>query len=192
MLVPAVEGQDAYWTNGELMLAEAPMIEDPEWEAPEAPLIADPNWEAVEGEEAPMIPDPEWEMPSAPMIVDPAFTFVEAVEAIPKTYTLVEDAELLAQKQIKLKELEKQAKIAQGRADRAKCETALDLVAGYNRDRLLSMEQITQMQQMFAQAEALLRANRPDFAAQVISAIEPDGLLITQEMKDDVLSILQG
>lgn len=84
------------------------------------------------------------------------------------------------------------AKIAQGRADRAKCETALDLVAGYNRDRALSIEQITQMQQMFAQAEALLRANRPDFAAQVISGIVPDGEIITQEMKDDVLSILQN
>jgi hypothetical protein len=85
----------------------------------------------------------------------------------------------------------KAERIAQGRADRAKCEMALDLVAGYNRQRSLSIEQITQMQSMFAQAEALLRANRPDFAAQVISAIEPDGVIITQEMKDDVLSVLQ-
>jgi hypothetical protein len=85
----------------------------------------------------------------------------------------------------------KAQRIAQGRADRVKCEMALDLVAGYNRERSLTIEQITQMQSTFAQAEALLRANRPDFAAQVISAIEPDGVIITQEMKDDVLSVLQ-
>jgi hypothetical protein len=80
--------------------------------------------------------------------------------------------------------------IASGRADRAKCETALDYIAGVNRSRALTIEQITQMQQAFAQAEALLRASRPDFATQVISAIVPDGELITQEMKDQVLAIL--
>lgn len=82
------------------------------------------------------------------------------------------------------------AQIASGRVDRAKCETALDYIAGVNRSRALTIEQITQMQQAFAQAEALLRASRPDFATQVIAAIVPDGVLITQEMKDQVLAIL--
>ena len=81
-------------------------------------------------------------------------------------------------------------RIQLGRQDRIKCEATLDLIAGYNRERSLTIEQITQMQSMFAQAESLLRANRPDFAAQVINAIEPDGVIITQEMKDDVLSLL--
>jgi hypothetical protein len=80
--------------------------------------------------------------------------------------------------------------IASGRADRAKCETALDYIAGVNRDRELTIEQITQMQQTFAQAEALLRASRPDFASMVISQIVPDSELVTQEMKDQVLAIL--
>lgn len=79
-----------------------------------------------------------------------------------------------------------------GRLDRQKCESALDVIAGYNRERTLTIEQITQMQQTFAQAETLLRASRPDFASQVITAIVPDGELITQEMKDDVLGILNG
>jgi hypothetical protein len=85
----------------------------------------------------------------------------------------------------------KQARIARGKEDRQKCENALDLIAGYNRERTLTIEQITQMQQTFAQAEALLRANRPDFAKQVIQAIQPDGTLITSEMKADVLAILE-
>jgi hypothetical protein len=83
-----------------------------------------------------------------------------------------------------------QAKIQKGREDRRKCETVLDLIAGYNRDRQLSIEQITQMQQTFAQAESMLRASRPDFAKQIITSITPDGVLITQEMKDICLSIL--
>jgi hypothetical protein len=83
-----------------------------------------------------------------------------------------------------------QAKIQKGKADRIKCERVLDLVAGYNRDRELSIEQITQMQQSFSQAEAMLRANRPDFAKQLISAITPDEVLITTEMKNICLGLL--
>jgi hypothetical protein len=86
---------------------------------------------------------------------------------------------------------QKQARIASGAADRAKCQNALDLIAGYNRERTLSFEQITQLQQTFAQAESLLRASRPDFAKQVITALVPDGILVTQEMKQDVLSLLE-
>ena len=78
-----------------------------------------------------------------------------------------------------------------GRLDRQKCEAALDVIAGYNRERTLTIEQITEMQTTFAQAESLLKANRPDFARQVISSIVADGVLVTQEMKDDVLSLLQ-
>ena len=90
------------------------------------------------------------------------------------------------------KERIKAERIAAGRQDRQKCETALDLIAGFNRERVLTIEQITQLQQTFAQAESLLRANRPDFASQVITAIVPDEVLITSEMKADVLEILNG
>jgi len=90
------------------------------------------------------------------------------------------------------KERVKQERIAVGKRDRQKCETALDLIAGFNRERVLTIEQITQLQQTFSQAESLLRANRPDFASQVITAIVPDGVLITEEMKADVLEILNG
>lgn len=92
----------------------------------------------------------------------------------------------------KEKERVKSERIAKGRADRLKCESALDLIAGYNRERELTIEQISQLQATFSQAEALLRSNRPDFAAQVIAAISADGVLVTEEMKSDVLEILNG
>jgi hypothetical protein len=95
-------------------------------------------------------------------------------------------------KEAQEKERIKAERIAAGRQDRQKCETALDLIAGFNRERVLTIEQITQLQQTFAQAESLLRANRPDFASQVITAIVPDEVLITSEMKADVLEILNG
>ena len=86
----------------------------------------------------------------------------------------------------------KQDKIESGRRDRQKCETALDYIAGYNREQSFTIEQITQMQQTFSQAESLLRANRPDFASQVISAIVVDGVIVTEELKQNVLEILQN
>jgi len=84
----------------------------------------------------------------------------------------------------------KETRIARGAADRAKCQNVLDLIAGYNRERALSIPQITQMQQTFAQAESLLRASRPDFAKQAIQAIQPDGVLVTEQMKQDALDLL--
>jgi hypothetical protein len=86
----------------------------------------------------------------------------------------------------------KQDKIESGRRDRQKCETALDYIAGYNREQNFTIEQITQMQQTFSQAESLLRANRPDFASQVISTIVVDGVIVTEELKQNVLEILQN
>lgn len=111
----------------------------------------------------------------------------ESVQApgISQLYSLIETVEAA-----QAAEALKQARIASGAADREKCQKALDLIAGYNRERTLTIEQITQLQQTFAQAESLLRASRPDFAKIVITAIVPDGILVTEEMKQDVLSLL--
>lgn len=113
------------------------------------------------------------------------FAYV-AAPSIDDLYSLIDSV-----RQAQEQKAARAARIETGKRDRVKCETALDLIAGYNRERVLSIEQITQMQQTFAQAESLLKANRPDFAAQVISNIVPDGTLVTQEMKDEVLLILQ-
>lgn len=81
-------------------------------------------------------------------------------------------------------------KISKGRPAREACEMVLDLIAGYNLDRVLTMEQITQMQTTFADSEKALKSNRPTQAKGLISAIVVDDVLVTQQMKDDCLSLL--
>lgn len=87
-------------------------------------------------------------------------------------------------------EISKADKISKGRAARQICEKVLDLIAGYNLDRELTIEQITQMQTTFANSEAALRSGRPTFAKAFISLIQVDGDLVTEEMKSEALSIL--
>lgn len=82
--------------------------------------------------------------------------------------------------------------IRKGKPARETCEKVLDLIGGFNIDRVLTMEQITQMQSTFSNAEAALKANRPGFAKTFISQITPDGDLVTQEMKDLCLEILKN
>lgn len=77
-----------------------------------------------------------------------------------------------------------------GNADRDKCQIALDYVAGSNRSKGLTIAQITEMQALYSTAESALRASRPDLAAQVIGAMVPDGVLLTESEKLAVLSIL--
>lgn len=100
---------------------------------------------------------------------------------------IVEDSEAKASKEIQdnINRL-----ISIGKADRAKCDTALALIAGFNRDRNLTAQQITDMQTSFAQALSALSVGRPDTAAFLIESIEPDGILVTSEMRQMVLSVL--
>lgn len=82
------------------------------------------------------------------------------------------------------------AKIAAGAAARQACQNVLDFIAGANLERELTMEQITQMQQTFDLAERALRAGRPSLAKGAIQMIEPDGVLVTAEMKAAALELL--
>lgn len=85
----------------------------------------------------------------------------------------------------------RRARINAGAAARIACEKVLDLIAGFNLEQSLSMEQITQMQQTFEMAERALRAGRPSLAKGAISMIEPDGVLVTAEMKTEALELLK-
>jgi hypothetical protein len=94
---------------------------------------------------------------------------------------------------IKLANQEKTAidnRIIIGKTDREKCTKALDYISWYNTDKDFSIEQITQMQISFSDAEQALRAGRPSMAISFISAIEPDGVIITSDLKSKVLSLL--
>lgn len=110
----------------------------------------------------------------------------ESSEVIPSEYeVIIED--MTAQIQA---EAAKQAKIQTGIKAREACQLVLDYIAGCNLDKELSMEQITQMQQTLAMPEAALRAARPSLAKAAITAITPDGVLITEEEKQQALILL--
>lgn len=86
----------------------------------------------------------------------------------------------------------KEALKAAGLKDRQMCEDALNLIAGFNRERVLTAQQITDMQTTFSAINAMLKDNRPSSAKALIQAIVPDGTLITAEMKQLILEELAG
>lgn len=104
----------------------------------------------------------------------------------PAEYTIeIEDISAQhAQEELKKEMLQK------GALARKVCQDCLDIIAGFNIDRTLTAEQITQMQQTFGTIETLLRANRPASAKPLITALVPDGVLVTEQMKETVLAVL--
>jgi hypothetical protein len=85
---------------------------------------------------------------------------------------------------------EQKSKIEAGKKAREVCQKVLDLVAGENLDKELTVNQITQLQSMFSNAEAALRAGRPGFAKSFISAITPDEVLVSSSLKAQCLELL--
>lgn len=85
---------------------------------------------------------------------------------------------------------DKEDKIKAGRDARQICEKVLDLIAGYNLARSLTIQQITQLQSTLSSAESALRAGRPSLAKSLITAITPDEVLVTAEMKSAALELL--
>jgi hypothetical protein len=92
--------------------------------------------------------------------------------------------------QARQEELETQQMIDSGKVDREKCTRVLDYISAYNTNLNLSIEQITQMQTNFADAELALRSGRPTLASMFINTIQPDGVVITENLKNKVLSLL--
>jgi hypothetical protein len=77
-----------------------------------------------------------------------------------------------------------------GVASRLMCQHCLDLIAGFNLERSLTAEQITTMQSTFGNIQIALMTSRPSSAKALISAIVPDEILITTEMKNLILAEL--
>jgi len=84
----------------------------------------------------------------------------------------------------------KESKIELGKKARAVCTNCLDLIAGHNLELNLSAEQITQMQTTFANIQSALMTNRPSTAKFLISNLTPDGVIITEAFKAEVLAEL--
>ena len=82
--------------------------------------------------------------------------------------------------------------IAQGEKTALACKDAFNLIAGYNQFRALSSAQKDQMASLFSPiVQALKIYERPSVAKALVTAIEPDGILVTSEMKADMLEILK-
>ena len=86
-----------------------------------------------------------------------------------------------------LKDLDDIYKKYLGKKFRSCCESVLDYIAGMNSDRELTTEQIDEMEVTFGGIAQLLRANRPQSAKVLIEQIVVDDVLVTEEMKQDIL-----
>lgn len=85
----------------------------------------------------------------------------------------------------------KLARIEAGKAARETCLKVLDMVAGYNLERELTIQQISSMATTLGQPMQALQAGRPGLAKQLIQAITADEI-VTQEMIDEALELLAG
>lgn len=106
----------------------------------------------------------------------------------PSIDELVALAPIVASKQ--QAEASKQAKLQAGKKAREACLKCLDIIAGYNLEQELTAEQITEMQTTFAPIQTALMTSRPSTAKALITALTPDGILVSQELKDLVLAEL--
>lgn len=71
------------------------------------------------------------------------------------------------------------------------CIDAFKYIQGANFDRKLTSEQKTTMATLFAPALSAINVRRPGVLKSYIESITPDEILITNEMKNDILYILR-
>ena len=77
-----------------------------------------------------------------------------------------------------------------GQKVRSMCDSALDVIIGYNVARSFTPEQQNQMKAIYADIFQALKDYQPATAKALIQAVEVDDVLTTQSMKDDVLKEL--
>jgi hypothetical protein len=107
---------------------------------------------------------------------------------IPKKYeVIIEDVTLIYEKNKRIEEI-----AASGLKAAMACEKAFNLISGYNQKNNLSVQQIQQMAHSFGSIlQALAVMKMPATAKVMISAVDVDGVLVTQDLKDDLLEILK-
>ena len=74
-----------------------------------------------------------------------------------------------------------------GKKARSVCEDVLDTITGYNISRSWTTEQINQLKVTFSEVKSYLSDGQPWAAKALIEAIEPDGVTITEAIKQDIL-----
>ena len=85
-------------------------------------------------------------------------------------------------------EAQRAAKKGGGKVVRTICEEILDLIAGNNLEKSLTIEQIDQMEVDYAEIFQALKNFRPDKAKALLLTLTPDGTLFTSEDKDEYLA----
>lgn len=144
-------------------------------------------------------PEKRIEHPEIPAVIDEQGNIVtEAipawVEIIPAVIQHIESEftyeieDITAQYNI---EQNKMRLINKGDSFAKACQNCLSIIGGYNDDRGLTVEQITQMATTFAQIESTLNRRMPKTSKVLINAIVPDGAIVTQELKDLLLDELR-
>lgn len=79
-----------------------------------------------------------------------------------------------------------------GNKARIACQDVMDLVGGYNYDRQLTFDQVSQMTVLFSPIIQCLLIARPSSAKLLIEQIIPDDVLVSSQMKEDILHELRG
>lgn len=110
----------------------------------------------------------------------------ESTEVIPSEY-IIEQEDITAQID---EQTRKDTLKAAGLKARLACQTVLDLISGHNLSANLTANQITTMAQTFGTLLQALTISRPGAAKLLINVIIPDGILITDQMKQDCLDEL--
>lgn len=167
------------WAKDGVIVSTQPVINDDSWTfIPEVPyaqgIPAIPEHWVKDGQEAQY---------SQPMVLDPTYIVIPAIAS---GNTIVEDT--AKQEAFELAQA-KQARAEKGRKHRECCTAVLDAVGGYNDESDFTFEQINQMQVTFADAWNALNAFRANLSKELISAIEPDGVIVTVAFKNELLDI---
>lgn len=111
-----------------------------------------------------------------------------SVLVTPAEYTVIEeDSTAAVARQILIED-----KIKKGQAAKQACENVLNLIGGFNIDRELTFAQKNEMKTLFADAKNALNDFQPGYAKYFINLLTPDGILLTQEMKDLCIELLAG
>lgn len=85
------------------------------------------------------------------------------------------------------KSVERETTLKVGRAVRDLSDRVLSLITGYNYSRSLTSEQINVLKTTFSKINELLKDGQPFHAKPLIQAITPDGVLVTEEIKQAIL-----
>ena len=153
---------------------------------PEIPAhdIIPATFDAQGNELTPMLPAQAY-VPGVPGV--PAWTeVIPAVTSVIPGFT-VQYTDITAQLAEEARKIDLKAK---GAAARIACQNVLDLISGHNVNSALTTDQITTMTTTFAPIQQALLSNRPSLAKSLISVIIPDGIIVSQQIKDDVLAEL--